>query len=82
MHDDGMSTNSSIDIMATIILKGKIYLWQTLRLAKGKYVESLEVKFEYAFNIMSTNQIFEYMLKDEKIGLLDEHKIPHMKAQD
>lgn len=36
----------------------------------------LEGKFEYAFNITKVSQIFDYLLEDMKIWLLDGHKVP------
>jgi len=43
----------------------------------------LEGQTEYAFEITKIGQIFEYLLKDKHIRLLDDHKIrPAEKIKD
>ena len=61
--------------MAVEILKGKAYSCLILRLSKGKEIAKFENKENYLFNISKVDQIFNYLLKDQQIRLLDEYGI-------
>ena len=65
--------------MAVEILKGRPYLCPTLKSSKGKEVVCLENKEEFSFDISKVKQIFDHLLKDQYIKLLDGHKIPSPK---
>lgn len=43
---------------------------------KGKEVQALKSKMEYTFDISKANQIFDHLLKDQQIRLIEGHKIP------
>ena len=70
------SPDSTADIMAVEIVKGKVYSCPALRSPKGKEVKTSEGKIDYSFDISKADQIFDHLLKDKQIKLLDGHKIP------
>lgn len=62
--------------MSVEIVKGKVYTCPSLRLAKGMEKKNFEGKVEYSFDISKAGQIFDYLLKDKQIRLVDGNKIP------
>lgn len=64
------------DILTDEIVKRKSYTCRTSRSAKGKNTHPSEDCTEYAFDTTKVGQIFDHMLKDKHIWLLDAHVIP------
>lgn len=62
--------------MAAEIIKGKMYSCLDLKSSKGKEEDKSNNKTEYSFDFSKEDQIFNYLLKDKQIRLVDSHKIP------
>lgn len=67
------------DIKSPEIVKGKVYSFPVLRPTKGK--ENSEGKTAYSFDISKAYQIFNSLLKDKKIQLIDCNTIPPPEEQ-
>lgn len=68
-YDD--SVKPTVDIMAAEIVKGNTYSCLALKPAKGKETDESDNKTEYSFNISKADHIFDHLLKDKQIRLLD-----------
>lgn len=64
------------DMMHVVIIQGKPYSCPALKAPKGKEVQTSKNKVEYAFDISKVDQIFDHLLKDQQIRLMEGHKIP------
>ena len=73
---DASTIPKKAEIMANEIVKGKPYYSSVLKVAKTKKSTTVSGKFKYAFDISKAKQIFDYLLKDHQIRLMDGHKIP------
>ena len=62
------------DIMAAEFLQGNPYTCPTLMPSRGKEVAKLD-KEAYLFDISKANQMFNFLVKDKQIKLLEGHKI-------
>ena len=62
--------------MAVKLLGGKPYTRPTLILAKGKEKVKTKEKEAYMFDILKADQIFDFLVKDKQIKLLEGHKLP------
>ena len=60
-------------------MKGRPYSCPTLRPLKGKEVAKSRNREKHLFDIFRVDQIFNHLLKDLQIKLLDGYKIPSPK---
>ena len=70
------SNGQSSKVMAAKILISRPYSCLVLRLSKRKEVARSKSKEEYLFDISKVDQIFNHLLKDQHIKILDRYKIP------
>ena len=62
--------------MTVELLGGKPYTSPTLTPAKGKEKVKIEEKEAYLFDISKAYKIFDFLVKDKQIKLLEGHKLP------
>ena len=62
--------------MVAELLEGKPYTFLVLTPAKGKQKIKTEEKEAYLFDISKADQIFDFLVKDKQIKLLEGHKLP------
>ena len=63
-----------VDIMAAEFVHSKLYTYPSLTLSKGKMVAKPN-KEAYLFDISKADQIFDCLVKDKQIKLLEGYKI-------
>ena len=64
------------EIMVVKLLGHKLYTCPGPTLAKGKEAIETEEKEVYLFDISKVDQIFDFLVKDKQIKLLEGHKLP------
>ena len=62
--------------MTVELLGGKPYTCLVLTPAKRKEKVKAEEKEAYLFDISKADQIFDFLVKDKQIKLLEGHKLP------
>ncbi|KAJ8555382.1 hypothetical protein K7X08_012878 [Anisodus acutangulus] len=73
---DSESADCTADAMVAEIVRGKVYSYPSMKVVKGKEMSASDDKVNYSFNITKADQIFDHLLKDKQIRLLDGYRIP------